>query len=185
MLACSAAMATAFFLLSLYLQQVRGLSALRVSAIFLLPGPAAVTAGPLAGRLIRRFGVRPVLAAGLGTAAAGLVMLSFLRAPYAGLLIFPLGTGLAFSAALVNAMQDTGAAPASLAGAMVNTAMETGPPLGLAALTWAAAAYSRDPAAGYPFALRTAALLLLALALFTTAMFTTTSRRTGRHQEEK
>jgi MFS family permease len=60
-LACAAAMATAFFLLSLYLQQVRGLTALQVSVIFLLPAPAAVTAGPLAGRLIRRFGTRPVL----------------------------------------------------------------------------------------------------------------------------
>jgi MFS family permease len=179
-LACAAAMATAFFLLSLYLQQVRGLSALRVSVIFLLAAPAAVTAGPLAGRLIRRFGVQPVLAAGLGTAAAGLLLLSFLGAPYAGLLIFPFGTGLAFSAALVTAMHNAGAARAALAGALVSTAMETGPPLGLAVLTWAAATYSRDPAAGYPFALRTAAILLLALSLFTTA-----GLHPGRPEEEK
>jgi MFS family permease len=165
-LACAAAMATAFFLLSLYLQQVRGLSALRVSLIFLLAAPAAVSAGPLAGRLIRRFGVRPVLGAGLLTAAAGLLLVSFLSAPYAGLFIFPFGAGLAFSAALVTAMRNTGAAQAGLAGALVGTAMETGPPLGLAVLTWAAAAYSRDPAAGYPFALRTGAILLLALGLF-------------------
>ena len=179
-LACAAAMATAFFLLSLYLQQVRGLSALRVSLIFLLAAPAAVAAGPLAGRLLRRFGVRPVLAAGLLTAAAGLLLLSFLGAPYAGLLIFPFGTGLAFSAALVTVMHDAGAAQAGLAGALVSTAMETGPPLGLAVLTWAAAAYSRDPAAGYPFALRTAAVLLLALSLFTT-----TGQHPSRPQEEK
>lgn len=179
-LACAAAMATAFFLLSLYLQQVRGLSALQVSAVFLLPAPAAVTAGPLAGRLIRRFGTRPVLGAGLLTAAAGLLLLSFLNAPYAGLLIFPFGTGLAFSAALVTAMQDAGTAQAGLAGALVNTAMETGPPLGLAVLTWAAATYSRDPAAGYPFALRTAATVLIALALFTM-----TGRHPSRPQEEK
>lgn len=179
-LTCAAAMAAAFFLLSLYLQQVRGLSALRVSVIFLLAAPAAVTAGPLAGRLLRRFGVRSVLAAGLLVAAAGLVLVSFLGAPYAGLLIFPFGAGLAFSAALVTAMQDAGAAQASLAGALVATAMETGPPLGLAVLTSAATAYSRDPAAGYPFALRTAAILLLALALFTT-----TGRHPSRPQEEK
>lgn len=165
------------------LQQVRGLSALRVSAIFLLAAPAAVTAGPLAGRLIGRFGVRSVLAAGLGT-AAGLLLLSFLSAPYAGLLIFPFGTGLAFSAALVTTMQDVGAAQAGLAGAMVNTAMETGPPLGLAAPT-GAAAYSRDPAAGYLVALRTAAILLPALALFITAVSTTISRHPRRPEEEK
>lgn len=179
-LACAAAMATAFFLLSLYLQQVRGLSALWVSVICLLSAPAAVSAGPLAGRLIRRFGVRPVLAAGLLMAAAGLLLLSFLSAPYAGLLVFPFGAGLAFSAGLVTAMQDAGAAQAGLAGALVNTAMETGPPLGLAVLTWAAAAYSPDPAAGYPFALRTAAILILVLALFTM-----TARHARRPQEEK
>ena len=167
-LTCAAVMATAFFLLSLYLQQVRGLSALRTSAVFLLPVPAAVTAGPLAGRLIGRFGARPVLAAGLVGAAAGLLLLSFLSVPYAGLLLFPFGAGLAFSAATVIAMYDASAAQAALAGALVSTAMETGPPLGLAVLTWAATIYSHDPAAGYPFALRVASIMLLVLAVFTT-----------------
>ncbi|MDR0345000.1 MAG: MFS transporter, partial [Nocardiopsaceae bacterium] len=155
-LLCAAAMAAAFFLLSLYLQQVRGLSPLQTSGIFLLPVPAAVTAGPLAGRLIRRFGARRVLAAGLLTAAAGLLLLSVLAVPYPGLLVFPFGAGLAFSASLVITMQGAGTAPAGLAAALVSTAMETGPPLGLATLTRAATAYSHDPAAGDPFALRTA-----------------------------
>jgi MFS family permease len=167
-LACAAAMATAFFLLSLYLQQVRGLSALQASLVFLLPAPAAVIAGPLAGRLIHRFSTRPVLAAGLLTAAAGMALLSFLDAPYPGLLIFPFGTGLAFSASVVIAMQDAAAAQAGLEGALVNTAMETGPPLGVAALSWAATAYSHDPAVGYPFGLRIAAIVLVAVAAFTT-----------------
>lgn len=164
-LTCAAAMTTAFFLLSLYLQQVRGLSALQASAVFLLSAPAAVTAGPLAGRLIRRFGTRPVLVAGLLTAAAGLLLISVLSAPYPGLLVFPFGAGLAFSAATVTAMRGTGAAQAGLAGALVATAMETGPPLGLAVATRAATAYSPVPAVGYPFALRTAATLLLVIAL--------------------
>ena len=77
-------------------------------------------------------------------------------------------------------MQDAGAAQAGLAGALVNTAMETGPPLGLATATWAAAAYSPAPAAGYPFALRAAAILLFVLALFTM-----TARHKGRPQEEQ
>lgn len=165
-LTCAAVMATAFFLLSLYLQQVRGLSALRTSAVFLLPVPAAVTAGPLAGGLIGRFGARPVLVAGLFSAAAGLLLLSFLSVPYPGLLLFPFGAGLAFSAATVTAMHDASAAQTALAGALVSTAMETGPPLGLAVLTWAATTYSHDPAAGYPFALRVASIVLLALAMF-------------------
>lgn len=74
-------MASAFFLLSLYLQQVRGLSPVRASVVFLLAAPAAVASGPLAGRPIPRFGTRPVLAAGLLTAAAGLSLLSLLGPP--------------------------------------------------------------------------------------------------------
>lgn len=167
-LTCAAAMTTAFFLVSLYLQQVRGFSALRTSAVFLLPVPAAVTAGPLAGRLIDRFGARPVLAAGLLGGAAGLLLLSFLSVPYPGLLVFPFGTGLAFSAATVTAMVDASTAQTALAGALVSTAMETGPPLGLAVLTAAATSYSRDPAAGYPFALRVASIVLIAIAMFAT-----------------
>jgi uncharacterized membrane protein len=47
-------------------------------------------------------GTRATLAAGLFTAAGGLLLLSFLGVPYPGLLIFPFGTSLAFSAAMAN-----------------------------------------------------------------------------------
>lgn len=163
-LVSAASMAAAFFLLSLYLQRVSGLSPLRASAVFLLAVPAAVTAGPLAGRLTARLGPRPVLAGGLLTAAAGLLLLSFLGLPYPGLVLFPLGAGLAFSAATVAAMSTAGDQRAALAGALVNTAMETGPPVGLAVLTAVATAWSGSAAIGYPFALRFAAVLLLATA---------------------
>jgi MFS family permease len=164
---CAAAMATAFFMLSLYLQQVRGLSPLQTSTAFLLPIPAVATSGPLAARLIPRLGARPILATGLLTAAGGLVLISFLGVPYAGLLIFPFGTGLAFSAAMVAAMQGVAQEQAGLAGALVNTAMETGPPLGLSVLAWIGTAYSHHPVTGFPFALRTAAVLLLVTAVST------------------
>jgi NAD(P)-dependent dehydrogenase (short-subunit alcohol dehydrogenase family)/predicted MFS family arabinose efflux permease len=180
---CAGAMATAFFLLSLYLQQVRGLTALQTSAAFLLPVPAIAVAGPLAGRLVHRLPIRRVLALGTGTAAVGLLLLSFLGnggsgsgnggglgTSYAGLLVFPLGAGLTFSAATLAATRDVPDEQAGLAGGMLNTAMEIGPPLGLAVLTSLAATYSdhshhHDPAIGYAFALRIAAAALLATAL--------------------
>ncbi|HZR49908.1 MAG TPA: hypothetical protein VFB06_10350 [Streptosporangiaceae bacterium] len=65
-------------------------------------------------------------------------------------------------------MGDASTAQTALAGALVSTAMETGPPLGLAVLTWAATSYSRDPTAGDPFALRVASIVLVAIALFAT-----------------
>ncbi|MCC5582053.1 MFS transporter [Microtetraspora sp. AC03309] len=162
---CAGAMATAFFLLSLYLQQVRGLSPLQTSAAFLLPAPAIFASGPLAGRLITRLGTHRVLAIGLATAAAGLLLLSFLDVPYAGLLVFPFGAGLTFSAATLAATQDVRDDQTGLAGGLLNTAMEIGPPLGLAVLVSVATAYSHHPSSGDAFALRIAAAALLLTAL--------------------
>ncbi len=164
--ACAGAMATAFFLLSLHLQQVRGLSPLRTSAAFLLPVPALLASGPLAGRLVPRLGARLVLAAGTATAAAGLLLLSLLDVPYAGLVVFPLGAGATFSAATLAVMRDARDDRSGLAGGLLNTAMEIGPPVGLAALVSLAAAHSHHPPTGHAFALRAAAAALLALALF-------------------
>jgi MFS family permease len=54
------------FLLTLYLHDVLGFSALSTGLIFGVPGIASVFAGILAGRLINRHGARRVLIAGLG-----------------------------------------------------------------------------------------------------------------------
>ena len=162
-------MATGFFLLSLYLQQVRGLSPLRTSVVFLLPAPALAAAGALAGRLIPRLGARRVMSVGLVVAAAGLFLLSRLGLPYAGLLVFPLGAGTTFAAATVSAMQDVRDEQAGLAGGLLNTAMEIGPPLGLTLLVSLAAAHSRDTRQGYAFALRVAAVAFVITALIAAA----------------
>lgn len=163
---CAGAMATGFFLLSLYMQQVRGLSPLQTSAAFLLPAPAILASGPLAGRLIPRLGIHRVSAIGLVAAAAGLLLLSLLDVPYAGLLIFPFGAGVTFSAATLAAMQDVRDDQTGLVGGLLNTAMEIGPPLGLAVLVSLATAYSHHPSSGYAFALRIAAAVLFITALF-------------------
>lgn len=170
---CAASMATAFFMLSLHLQQVRGLSPLRTSALFLLPAPPLLAAGPLTGRLIPRLGARRVLVIGLVTAATGLVFLSLLDTPYAGLFVFPCGAGMTFSAALLAALHGVRDDQTGLAGGLLNTAMEVGPPLGLAVLVSLATAHSPDPSSGYAFALRVAAAALL-----TTAVCAALPRRT-------
>jgi MFS family permease len=175
---CAGAMATGFFLLSLYMQQVRGLSPLQTSAAFLLPAPAILASGPLAGRLIPRLGIHRVVAIGLVAAAAGLLLLSLLDVPYAGLLIFPFGAGVTFSAATLAVMQDVGDDQTGLAGGLLNTAMEIGPPLGLAVLVSLAAAHSHHPSSGYAFALRIAAAALLI-----TALFSAPTRRTKKAKE--
>ena len=176
--------ATTFFL-TLYLQQVRGLSPLRTSAAFLPYGLALAGAGLAAGRLVGRAGARAVTAAGLALAAAGLLLLSRIgsAAPPAGLLLaglltFPAGASLAFAGATVAAATGVPDHQAGLAGGVVNTALEAGPTVGLALLASLAgtrtarlAAAGASPAAaasgGYGFALAAAAAALALTALIT------------------
>jgi predicted MFS family arabinose efflux permease len=137
----AAGITTVFFMLSLYLQQVRGFSAIATSLAFLPFGAALVATGLSAGGLVQRFGTRAVTAGGLLVAAAGLTLLSrmgtetgYVGVVLAGLLLFPVGVACVFAGATVSATLDVPARQAGLAGAVVNTALEAGPTLGLAVL---------------------------------------------------
>ncbi|MBC2877826.1 MULTISPECIES: MFS transporter [Streptomyces] len=142
----SAGMSAIFFFLSLYLQEVRSASPLLTSAAFLPFGAAQLAAGPLAARAVRNRGARSVTAGGLVLCAGGLLLLGRLGAdtPYlggtlAGLLLFPVGIACVFSGATVAALEGVRDDRAGLAGGVVNTVMEVGPTVGLAALVTLAA----------------------------------------------
>jgi MFS family permease len=66
------------FLLTLYLQQVLGLTPLMTGLIFGIPGLASVAAGVLAGRFIGRFGGRTVLAVSMSVQGLATFPLVFL-----------------------------------------------------------------------------------------------------------
>ena len=136
----SAGMASSAFFLSLYLQQVRDFSPLRTGAA-LLPYALVPLVGVLAARLVRRVGPAGLCGLGLGVAGVGHGLLARLApdTPYAplilaGLVVFALGAGHAFSGATVAALEDAPPHQAGLAGGVLNTAMEVGPTLGLALL---------------------------------------------------
>ncbi|WEH36702.1 MFS transporter [Streptomyces sp. AM 4-1-1] len=141
----SAGITSLFFLLSLYFQQVREYSAPEASAAFLPFGVALVIAGVGVGRLVHRFGPRVVMLAGLALAALGLGTFGGigLRTPYTGvvvgLLLFAVGVGFLFAGATVSAMADVAPGQAGMAGAVVTTALEAGPALGLSMLVTLAA----------------------------------------------
>lgn len=138
LLASAASAATNFFL-SLYLQQARGLTPLATSAYFLPMLLITVTAGAT-GRWIQRSGPFPVTAVGLGTTALALVLLGagveqdLPAALWPGLVVFPLGLGFAFAGSVVAALAGVRDRERGVAGGVVNTAMEVGPTVGLAAL---------------------------------------------------
>ena len=76
-------MYSTFFLITLYLEQVRGFSALQTGAAF-LPWTltVAVLSRGITARLVERFGPIPVLTTGMAIAAAGLLSCSHDRPRY-------------------------------------------------------------------------------------------------------
>ncbi|MEV4756371.1 MFS transporter [Micromonospora sp. NPDC049559] len=75
------------FMMTLYLQNVLGFDPLVTGLVFGVPGLAAVLAGPIAGRLIGRYGYRRVLPAGLTVQGLATVPLIFMGADRLGLVI--------------------------------------------------------------------------------------------------
>jgi MFS family permease len=143
----AAAMFAWFFLSALYLQLVLGYSPLQVGLAFL---PGNVIMGllslGLSAKIVMRFGIRLPLAAGLGTAAVGLVL--FARAPVdgsfvvdvlPGMILLGVGAGIAFNPVLLAAMGDVEPSDAGLASGVVNTSFMMGGALGLAVLASLAA----------------------------------------------
>jgi MFS family permease len=140
-LVTAAASASSMFLVNLWAQQVRGLSA-ALTSLVLLPTVLTVVMGPIAARLIDRHGVRRVTAAGLVLGAVAMLLLSRLESwplVIAGLTLFAVGGGLAFSGATVSVLADAPPSRSGVAGGLANTAMEVGPTLGLALLVALAA----------------------------------------------
>ena len=135
-----------WFILSLYLQQVLHLNALRTGFAFLPMTLGIVLASSQAPRLVARFGVRSVIAGGMLACAAGLALLSgvqpassyFLEVLPGGLLA-AIGMGLALVPATIVAVQGVPGEQSGLASGLINTSRLMGGALGLAVLSTIAA----------------------------------------------
>ncbi|MEE1742561.1 MFS transporter [Streptomyces sp. BE147] len=176
------------FLLPLHLQRVQGMTAAE-SGLAVLPVSLAVTgAALLSGRLIPRFGARPVLAVGL-TATAGGVLLWYLTSAhssywwpvFAGLVITGAGQGLSFPAITVTGLGGVGEAAHGTASAVTVTALQIGSALGPAVLAAvAASAGSGTPSlSGHHLAYAVAAAVVLLLGLPAAVRIGAAGRITG------
>ena len=137
----SAALFPMWVLSSLYLQQVLGLSPLHTGLIFLPMTLVLMLVAQRAGKLVNRFGVRPVLSAGLSMLTAGLLLLSFIGSSGSGIVYVMLpgllvAAGIAMSIVPSTIAATTGAkeGQAGLASGLVNTSRQVGGGLGLAVL---------------------------------------------------
>ncbi len=130
-----------WFFLSLYLQQVRGYSAIRAGLAFLPMTLCIVAGSTFASRAVTRVGTKPLLVTGLFAQAVGLALFAGLSpdSSYAGQVLLPsvlvaIGIGISFVPVTISAVSGVASHEAGLASGLVNTSRLFGGALGLAVL---------------------------------------------------
>ena len=129
------------FILTNYLQQILGYSALSAGLAFAPMGVVfLVVSGFLSARFVNRFGVKPILISGMALQTIAYLLLSqiSLTESYFGLLgpmlVIAFGTGLGFTAINIAALTGTRRGQEGLASGLINTSRQIGGPIGLAVL---------------------------------------------------
>jgi EmrB/QacA subfamily drug resistance transporter len=130
-----------FFMLSLYMQQVLGYSALRTGVAYLPVAISIIVAAAVSQALVTRIGVRRVLAAGMVLQVAGLLWFARVAVDgtYAvdllpGFLLAGFGLGFAFVPDTIAALQGVKPDQAGVASGLINTSQQIGGALGVAVL---------------------------------------------------
>jgi EmrB/QacA subfamily drug resistance transporter len=131
-----------FYFGSLYFQQIKGNNALETGLAFLPMTIGIITGSVLSQRLLARFGVKAVLAGGLGLGALGLLWMtmltpdsSYLVGFLPGVALLALGIGNAFVPLTLIATGGIAHDDQGLASGLFNTSQQIGGALGLAILT--------------------------------------------------
>jgi EmrB/QacA subfamily drug resistance transporter len=137
----SAALFPMWFVSSLYLQQVLGLSPLHTGLIFLPMTLTIMLVARSAGKLVSQFGVRPVLGSGLIMMTAGLLLFTRIGSGGSPIvyvmipgLLTAAGIAMSIVPSTIAATQGAKEGQAGLASGLVNTSRQIGGGLGLAVL---------------------------------------------------
>jgi EmrB/QacA subfamily drug resistance transporter len=131
-----------FFLLSLYMQQVLGFSALKTGLGYLAVALTAIVASGVAQALVTKVGVKPVLTFGMALLAGGLLLFTqisvdgtYVADLLPGFLLIGVGLGFAFVPVSIAALAGVPPVEAGLASGLINTSQQIGGALGVAILT--------------------------------------------------
>jgi EmrB/QacA subfamily drug resistance transporter len=137
----SAALFPMWYLSSLYLQQVLGLSPLHTGLTFLPMALTIMLVARRAGALVARFGVRAVLGSGLAMMTAGMLLFTKIGASGSSIvyimvpgLLVAAGIGMSIVPSTIAATQGAKQGQAGLASGLVNTSRQIGGGLGIAVL---------------------------------------------------
>ena len=137
----SASLFPMWFVSSLYLQQVLGLSPLHTGLVFLPMTLMIMLVASRAGKLVSQFGVRPVLGGGLIMLTAGMLLLAQVGSSGSPIvyimipgLLTAAGIAMSIVPSTIAATQGAKEGQAGLASGLVNTSRQIGGGLGLAVL---------------------------------------------------
>src|SRR5262249_33946996 len=131
-----------FLMLTLYMQEVLGYSAMKTGVAYLAVAGTAIFWSALGAQLVTRIGVKPVLAIGMTALTAGLVFFtqvspdgSYVGDLLPGFLLIAIGLGFSFVPISIAALAGVRSAEAGLASGLINTSQQIGGALGIAALS--------------------------------------------------
>jgi EmrB/QacA subfamily drug resistance transporter len=138
-----------FLMLTLYMQQVLGYSAMKTGVAYLAVAGTAILWSAVAAQLVTRVGVKPVLVAGMATLTGGVLYFtqvsvggSYLADLLPGFLLIGIGLGFSFVPISIAALAGIEPAEAGLASGLINTSQQIGGALGIAALSTIASSWT-------------------------------------------
>jgi EmrB/QacA subfamily drug resistance transporter len=138
-----------FLMLTLYMQQVLGYSALKTGVAYLAVAGGAIVTSAVASQLVNRVGVKPVLVVGMLALTAGLALFtqvsvngSYVIDLLPGFLLVAVGLGFSFVPISIAALAGVRPAEAGLASGLINTSQQIGGALGIAALSTIAVSHT-------------------------------------------
>jgi len=130
-----------FFLISLYMQEILGFSAIKAGLGYLTLALAVVVTSGISQALVTRVGVKPVLAVGMTLIAAGQAYLtqisvngSYFTDLFPGFILVGVGMGCCFVPISIAALSGATSREAGLQSGLINTMQQIGGAVGLAIL---------------------------------------------------
>lgn len=140
-----------FLMLTLYMQQVLGYSALKTGVAYLAVAGTSIVWAMVAQQLVTRVGVKPVLVTGMSLLTLGLAYFtqvspggSYVTDLLPGFLVVAMGMAFSFVSISIAALAGVPAKDAGIASGLINTSQQIGGALGIAVLSAVAIAQTGD-----------------------------------------
>ena len=143
-----------FLMLTLYMQQVLGYSAMKTGVAYLAVAGTSIVWANVAAALVGKVGVKPLIAGGMAILGVGMLLFtqvsvggSYAAHLLPGFLIIALGMAMCFVPISIAALAGVKQAEAGLASGLINTSQQIGGAVGIALLSTIAISRTKDKVA--------------------------------------